>query len=93
MLNQVETVAKELEFNVAGEEMEQIFNQQKLSDFVPQQQSQQQPPLATILDFPGFLLSVCLSVTPASVCRYVTCIYNNVVLIICGVIREEEFLL
>lgn len=60
MVNEVEREAMELAFNVGGEDMEQIFNKQKLSYFVPQQQSQQQgqqrrdQPLASILDFAGF---------------------------------------
>ncbi|KAF3457105.1 hypothetical protein FNV43_RR01762 [Rhamnella rubrinervis] len=61
MMNQVEREAKEVAFNVEGEDMEQIFNKQKLSYFVPQQQSQQQgqrgrdQPLSSILDFADFL--------------------------------------
>lgn len=54
-MNQVETEAKELAFNVAGKEADGIFNNQKQSHFVPQQgqreESSRSHPLTSILDF------------------------------------------
>lgn len=55
VMNQVETEAKELAFNVEGQEADRIFNNQKQSYFVPQhgqrEEGSRRHPLNSILDF------------------------------------------
>ncbi|XP_062108267.1 vicilin Jug r 2.0101 [Humulus lupulus] len=57
IIKQLEKEAQELAFNMQGSEVEQIFNQPKLSYFVPQQQQEgrdQSHPLSSILNLAGF---------------------------------------
>lgn len=60
MIKQLEREAKELAFNMPGREVEQIFNQPRLSFFVPQERSQEEEghrrshPLNSILNLAGF---------------------------------------
>ncbi|KAI3947011.1 hypothetical protein MKW98_003574 [Papaver atlanticum] len=57
VMNQMSREAKELGFNVQAKEVEEIFNNQKESFFLPGPQQQQQKhdvPLNSIYDFAGF---------------------------------------